>query len=329
MPKLLVAVLLSTAVSSPSAAAASAPMPASTASATALVPNLVPNDNSPFTVPGAGLPFGIALMGERVMDPEPVLALVTPGSRLVSSLALQSGTITGFDPERPRKQKPGKKPRRVKPAQSNEGLGPERARILLRSLTIPGWGQATLGHRTSAKVFMIAEAGVWGAFTAFKVQQAQRTQSYLLTARLDAGIDLNGRDDEFRRIVGAFASSEEYNLLVVTRDAANIYLSDPLNLDLAGYRAYIAKNSISGSLAWSWIDEQSFRRYSSQRKFAQKAGLRANTALGLAIANRLVSALHAARQAGHTAAVQQGWRFEVDPGLDAPGRYRAALTTRF
>lgn len=325
MPKPLVTVLLFTAVLLPAAAAGSAPVLESAASAR----TLALNEDSPFTVPGAGLPFGVALMGERVMDPAPVLALVTPGSTLVSSLALLSGSITGFDPERPRKQKPGKKPRRVKPAVSNEGLGPERAAILLRSLTVPGWGQATLGHRTSTRVFLIAEAGVWGAFTAFKIQQAQRTQSYLLTARLDAGIDLDGRDDEFRRIVGAFASSEEYNLLVVSRDAANIYLSDPERLDLAGYRAYIAQHSISGSLAWAWSDEQSFRRYSSQRKFAQMAGLRANTALALAIANRLVSALHAARQAGHTAATPQGWRLEVSPGLEEPGRYRAALTTRF
>jgi hypothetical protein len=264
-------------------------------------------------------------------EPAPALALVAPGSTLVSPLSLQSGTITGFQPEREKKKKGDsrKKPRKAQSPQSNEGLGPERARILLRSLTVPGWGQATLGHRGSAKVFLLAEASVWGAFTAFKIQQAQRTDSYLLTARLDAGIDLRDRDDEFRRIVGAFASSEEYNLLVVTRDAANIYLSDPDNPDLAGYRAYIAAHSISGALAWNWSDEQSFRRYSSQRKFAQKAGLRANTALGLAIANRLVSALHAARQAGHTAATQQGWRLDVSPGLEEPGRYRAALTRNF
>ena len=296
----------------------------SVAPAVAEPPALAP---APFSVE-AGAPFGMAL----VPDPAPALALVAPGSTLISPLSLQSGTITGFQPEREKKKKKGdagKKPRREQAPQGNEGLGPERARILLRSLTVPGWGQATLGHRGSAKVFLLAEAGVWGAFTAFKVQQAQRTESYLLTARLDAGIDLRNRDDEFRRIVGAFASSDEYNLLVVTRDAANIYLSDPDHPDLAGYRAYIAAHSISGALAWNWSDEQSFRRYSSQRKFAQKAGLRANTALGLAIANRLVSALHAARQAGHTAATQQGWRLDVSPGLDEPGRYRAALTRNF
>lgn len=283
---------------------------------------------------GAGLPalegrYGIALIPESTFEPEWLLT-AAPGRALASGLTLQSGTITGYDPVKPRKEKPGKKPKRVKAVPSDAGLGPERARILLRSLTVPGWGQATLGRRGSSKVFLLAEAGIWGAFTSFKVQQAQRTQSYLLTARIGAGVDLDGRDDEYRRIVGAFASSDEYNLLVVTRDAANLYLSDPTNFDLAGYHAYIDSHSLKGDLAWSWSDEESFRRYSRQRKFAQKAGLRANTALGLAIANRLVSALHAARAAGHGAApVQQGWHLDVDPGLQEPGRFRAALTTRF
>jgi len=260
-------------------------------------------------------------------------SLPTPAAAapvMVSSFALASTGIT--DPVDPSREKPkkGKTPRAPKlPSTPNtEGLGPERARILLRSLTVPGWGQATLGRVGAARTFQVAEAGIWGAFLAFKVQQALRTQAYLKTAELMAGTDLRHRDDEFRRIVGAFASSDEYNLLVVSRDAANIFLSDPDHPDLAGYHDYIAKHSISGSLSWHWADEQSFLRYGSQRKFAQKAGLRANTALGLAIANRLMSALHAARAAGQ-GPVRQGWRLDVSPGLDDSGQFRAALTTQF
>jgi hypothetical protein len=273
-------------------------------------------------------PFGTATTS---LAPEPLAYAAVPGQTLISPLTLAAGSITGFGDSPKEKKQNAKKRKKAKPPVSNEGLGPERARILLRSLTVPGWGQATLGHKGSARVFLLAEAGVWGAFTAFKVQQVHRTGSYLRTAKLSAGIDLEGRDDEFRRIVGAFASSDEYNLLVVTRDAANLYLSDPANQDLEGYRRYVTEHSIGGELAWAWSDEGAFRRYGGQRKFAQKAGLRANAALGFAIANRLVSALHAARQAGHEAAATppQGWRFELAPGLDEAGQIRAALTTSF
>lgn len=276
-----------------------------------------------------------AAPGAEFLLREPSAAVTLEVPPLASPLALYSGGITGFsEPKQPKQPKKGKAPR-VRPARNEHDgtLGPERARILLRSLTVPGWGQASLGHRGSARTFMVAELGVWSAFTAFRVQQMQRTDSYLRTARLEAGIDLSDRDDEFRRIVGAFASSEEYNLLVVARDAANLYLSDLEHQDLEGYRRYIAEHSLSGDLAWSWSSESAFRRYGGQRKFAQKAGLRANAALGFAIANRLLSALHAARLAGRASAAgnatPQGWHLDVTPGLEGSGSLRAGLTTRF
>jgi len=250
---------------------------------------------------------------------------------MVSKLVLATGSITA--PREPSKKpkKHGKAPEQAQAVDENAGLGPERAQILLRSLTVPGWGQATLGLNGSAKTFMVIEAGIWGSFIAFRVQEAQRTDSYLRTAQLDAGIDLSHQDDEFRRIVGAFASSDEYNLLVVTRDAANLYLSDPNNQDLASYRAYIEEHSLKGDMTWHWSGESAFDRYSNQRKSAQKAGLRSNTALALAVANRLVSALHAARAAGkiHAAGTQQSWHLDVEPDLTQPGAFRAALSTKF
>ena len=262
--------------------------------------------------------------------PEPAPGpLALAGDPMIPPLTLATGSITApRDPAKEKPKKHGKKPQTTN--DSNEGLGPERARILLRSLTVPGWGQATLGLNTSAKVFMVIEAGIWGSFVAFRIQEATRTDAYLKTARLAAGIDLSQQDDEFRRIVGAFASNEEYNLLVVTRDAANIYLSDPNHQDLVGYRAYIAEHSLSGSMAWNWTDEASFDRYGGQRKDAQRAGLRSNTALALAVANRIVSALHAARAAGKLHAQKsQSWRLDVTPDGTDPKGFRAALTTRF
>lgn len=191
------------------------------------------------------------------------------------------------------------------------GLDARRAQILLRSLTVPGWGQATLGRRTAATVFGLIEAGIWGSFVAFQVQDRLRTDSYERTARITAGIDLDGRDEEFRRIVGSFLSSEEYNLYVVARDAANLHYDDP-----AAMEAYIEAHSLGGADAWAWPDVPSLLRYRDQRKDAQRAQQRANTALAVAVANRLVSALHAARVANRPAAAPTGWRLELAPGPD-------------
>lgn len=206
------------------------------------------------------------------------------------------------------------------------GLGAERAQILLRSLTVPGWGQATMGHNTSATVFALVETGIWASFISFRIQESMRRVSYENTAELFAGIDLKGRDEEFRRIVGVYPSSEEYNRLVVYRDAANLYYDDP-----AKYRAYIEAHSLKGSDSWSWDSYQSFLRYAEERKQTQRAGLRANSMLGLAIANRLVSAIHATRMSSRHAPkpASHSWRLECGPTPNDPLAMRFGVSLRY
>jgi hypothetical protein len=209
-------------------------------------------------------------------------------------------------------------------------LNAARVQVVMRSLTVPGWGQATMGHPTSARVFGLIEAGVWTSYVAFRVQQSLRTTSFENTARLFAGIDVGNRDEEFRRIVGQYASSDEYNRLVVFRDAANLYLADPAKLDYDGYHDYIAAHSLRGADTWNWDSGANAVRYRGQRKSSQRAALRANTALALALVNRLVSVLHVARLHQPTVDHPGTWNFEVtpDPGME-PMAFRVGVRTRF
>lgn len=250
-------------------------------------------------------------------------------SDMISPLTLEARSLSGAP--KPQKPKKGKKARPPKPDR-DQGvvLGPERARTLLRSLVVPGWGQATMGKRKSGAWFAAAELGVWTAFTSFRVQESMRRQTYQRTARLDAGIELRERDEEFQRIVGSFISNEEYNLLVVARDAANIYMQDPYAPDMEGYRAYIAAHSLGGADTWNWSSIEAFRRYSSQRKDAQRAGLRANTALAVGIANRIASAIHAARAAGRTPPAEpRSWNLELVPDPRDPAAVRGGVRVTF
>jgi hypothetical protein len=198
-------------------------------------------------------------------------------------------------------------PRAPRAALPHGALGPERARILLRSLTLPGWGQAMLGRRNSAVFFGLTETAIWGTFAAFRIQVAMREEAFLRTAGLHAGIDLGGRNEEWRRIVGDFTSSDEYNQLVVLRDAANLYY-----FDTEAYWAYYEANKLKGADTWAWSGDGRLR-YLGQRRNAQRAAQRANSMLAVAVVNRIASALHAARAVGHPAPAARAWQFEVVP----------------
>ena len=206
------------------------------------------------------------------------------------------------------------------------GLSLERAQLLLRSLTVPGWGQAQRGSFLSAGLFALAEVGVWTAFATYTRQGHLRTESYERSALHLAGIDLDGRDEEFRRIVGSYISSEEYNQLVVFRDAANLFYDNPEQM-----RAYIEANSLGGVDTWAWGSDEELLRYRGQRKNAQRAERRANTTLALAVVNRLLSALHAARTGGSSNPnAQRSWKFEVAPaGGDDPSGFRLGVRAGF
>jgi hypothetical protein len=248
--------------------------------------------------PGAGLVPGAAA------DRGPVagtLALARPLAPFLADAPLD-------DPGGPLALSFGRRGARAPRAAALSGaLGPERARILLRSLTLPGWGQATIGHRTSAVFFGLTETAIWGTFAAFRIQVAMREDAFLRTAGLQAGIDLSGRDEEWRRIVGDFASSDEYNQRVVLRDAANLYY-----FESEAYWGYFEQHKLRGADTWMWSGEGR-RRYLDQRRNAQRAAQRANTVLAVAVVNRIVSALHAARAVGHPAQAARSWQFEVVP----------------
>lgn len=161
----------------------------------------------------------------------------------------------------------------------------------LKSLVLPGWGQLSTGHKTQAVIFFSLEAATWASFVTFKNQESMRRSSSFETAQIYAGVDLNTKDESYRRLVGLYQSQEIYNQYVVMRDAA-YFIDDP-----AEREAYIAENSIPAEEGWFWESRAAFDRYGEQRESAEEAELSGRFALGAAIVSRVVSSIMALRQA--------------------------------
>lgn len=164
---------------------------------------------------------------------------------------------------------------------------PDRARNLKGlglSLLAPGLAHLNAGERTRGTLFLVAEAGFWTAFAAYRVQGGIRKDSYIEMAKLQAGVERpEERDEEYYRRIGNWPSSDMYNDLV-RRDARDLY-----DDDLAGRAAYFEANKVPADEAWEWESDAAMDRYRQKRNDSRSAYRRGRNILALAAANRLVA----------------------------------------
>jgi hypothetical protein len=159
-----------------------------------------------------------------------------------------------------------------------------------RSLVLPGWGALHAGYRNVGLAFLVADAALWATVAVSAGQGSMRIHSSFDTAQLYAGIDLESRDDEFRKRVSNYSSSDEYNRLVVMREAASLYYGD-----FASYEAYIDRHSLKGADTWNWTDQQQWDHYRALRKSSERAYQRARFAAAGLIVNRFAAAIVSSR----------------------------------
>jgi len=159
-----------------------------------------------------------------------------------------------------------------------------------RSLVIPGWGAMHAGYRNVGLAFMVADAALWATVAVSSGQGSMRIHSSFDTAELYAGVDLSGRDDDFRKLVSNYSSSDEYNRLVVMREAASLYYGD-----FASYTAYIDRHSLKGADTWNWTDQNQWDTYRALRKTSERAYQRARFAAAGLIVNRFAAAIVSSR----------------------------------
>lgn len=171
-----------------------------------------------------------------------------------------------------------------------EAATPSRAKVLGLSMLLPGLGHQALGSTTKAQAFMAADAVVWSAFGVFELQGARRKDSYVEMAEIFAGVpDADGRSGEYYRLLGRYRTSEEYDD-EIRRDARARYPDD-----LEARAAYFESHRVAPDEVWSWSSQAAWDRYQEKRSDSNLSFKRARYMLGVALANRLLSAVDAMR----------------------------------
>lgn len=192
----------------------------------------------------------------------------------------------------------------------------EKAVVL--SVLLPGAGEYYAGAKFKGQVFMGVEAAIWSGFAAFRVYGHWKEDDYKAYAAAHAGVDNNGKDDQFYDWIGFYSSREEFNQI------GRLYTSD---------RAYLPDTR---SYYWQW-DSSTDRMKFKDIKDASKTAFRNSTfMIGLALLNRLISGIDtyrtvkAAGKRVDSVAQLGDYKFKISPRLTGynPG-IKVSVTRKF
>ncbi len=150
------------------------------------------------------------------------------------------------------------------------------------SALIPGWGQRYLGAPTRGWLFFSAEAGVWGTYTVFKVQENLRLDNSIEMAQVFAGVS-GDHDDTYYKNVGQHQNWQDFNE-DLRWEARREY-----GFGTEDYYAYIAENEISADDGWSWTNEDRRIAYVLKRKASKTAEQRATNTIFALIVTRVAA----------------------------------------
>lgn len=190
------------------------------------------------------------------------------------------------------------------------------SRVVGLSFLLPGAGHWAMGSRGRAGIFFGTEAIAWTAFGYFKTVQHQKEDDFELYARTHAGIDPNGKDDEFYRTLTFYMSRAQFNDEGRLIDPDRPYYPDDPQWD------------------WQWESEAAMARYRNIRNQSNEAESRAKLSLGAALLNRLVAAADAwrtARSINREARMENAsWKVRVKgkPSMSNPG-FKLTFSKKF
>jgi hypothetical protein len=202
----------------------------------------------------------------------------------------------------------------VSEERASRGRAVSRRKAIGASLLIPGWGQHLGGQRAKAKAFFVAELAILTSYTLFQVQGKIRQNRYIDYAEQFAGVpDASGREDYYYRNLGVYRSSEEY-IDWIRRTARALYGDD-----LAAREQYVQRYSPGDQERWVWMSDAHRLDYLDQRKESRNSYRRASHMIGVALLNRVVSAVDAAFLAGSSSGSQRVYLESAGDGTQYVG----------
>jgi len=165
-----------------------------------------------------------------------------------------------------------------RPEESKLGYKKSITKAAFLSLVLPGAGEYYGQSRNKAHIFIGTDAALWIGFFGLRGYGSWVKKDYKTYAGEHAGVELNGKGDDFFEDITYYQSRDEYNQFAILYS----------NGDLGPY----AQDDFWD---WQWDDPASRNYYRELRNRSKSAYRKSLFVAGLLVANRIVSALDAMR----------------------------------
>lgn len=196
----------------------------------------------------------------------------------------------------------------AEPKQKNTGLA------IIYSLLLPGMGELYAESYESGKYFTIAEGALWGTYIGINTYGNWQKERYKSFAAANAGVNLEGKDDDYFATISEYLSIEQYN----NEKALERSFADMLN---------------ENKYYWKWTSEDR-KSYRSMWVSSEQAFNNLRFVVGALIINRIASAINAVRLVSKYNKQQSeelGWNISagVENSFNLPNHFTINFQTSF
>ena len=154
-----------------------------------------------------------------------------------------------------------------------------RTKAVFLSLLLPGSGHFYLGEKGRGEVFIGAEVVSWAGVAAFQIYGNWKEDDYVSYAEQHAGIQPEGKDEEFFKNLTFYDSRDEYNTSGRIIDPNDPYYPN------------------TPDWYWQWDSDESKSSYRDIRNQSETAYRNRDFAIGMAVLNRIIAGIDAFRLA--------------------------------
>lgn len=184
----------------------------------------------------------------------------------------------------------------VLPSETKSKKNPGLA--IIYSLLLPGMGELYADNYSSGKYFTIAEGALWTTFIGMNVYGNWQENRYKTYAQTYAGINPEGKDEDFYATIGLYTSIESYNNEKALERRYDEMLSEQ-------------------KFYWKWNSTEERKTYRSMWTSSEQTFNDIRFVVGAMLVNRLLSAINAVRSvSSYNSSFENEVSWNVSLGLD-------------